>query len=117
MVGLNGTRRRSNRNKGEFMRLFASILCLLVAFAFSDAKACEVTYVTNVVVPPQPVPYLQVMVYQAPAYTVMVPVVVQPQPVVEQRVVWGYPYQAVTVPVNQYHHWGYNRRCLPIFKY
>jgi hypothetical protein len=100
------------------MRLIASILCLLVAFASLDAKACEVTYVTNVVTaPPQPVPYLQVMVYQAPAYTVMVPVVIQPQTVVEQRVVWGYPYQAVTVPVNQYHHWGYNKRCLPIYKY
>ncbi|NDA63423.1 MAG: hypothetical protein EBX50_15495, partial [Chitinophagia bacterium] len=87
----------------------------LVAFASLDAKAYEVTYV--VAAPPQPAPYLQVMVYQAPAYTVMVPVVIQPQMVVEQRVVWGYPYQAVTVPVNQYHHWGYNRRCLPIYNY
>jgi len=100
------------------MRLFASILSLLVVFASINAKACETVYVTNVVTTPvQTVPYLQVMVYQAPAYTVMVPVVIQPQTVVEQRIVWGYPYQAVIVPVNQYHHWGYNKRCLPIYKY
>jgi hypothetical protein len=99
------------------MKIIASILFLLIATRFDDLSACEL-YTNNVVyVVPQPVPVLQVMVYQAPAYTVMVPVVVQPAPVVEQRMVWGYPYQAVTVPVGQYGYWGYNRRCLPFNRY
>jgi len=100
------------------MKIIASFLFLLIATQSYGVSACDALYVNNVVhVVPQPVPVLQVMVYQAPAYTVMVPVVVQPTPVVEQRVVWGYPYQAVTVPVSQYHYWGYNRRCLPINRY
>lgn len=99
------------------MKIIASILFLLIATRFDDLSACEL-YTNNVVyVVPQPVPVLQVMVYQAPAYTVMVPVVVQPAPVVEQRMVWGYPYQAVTVPAGQYGYWGYNRRCLPFNRY
>jgi hypothetical protein len=99
------------------MKIIASILFLLIATRFDDLSACELCTNNIVYVAPQPVPVLQVMVYQAPAYTVMVPVVVQPTPVVEQRVVWGYPYQAVTVPVGQYHYWGYNRSCLPINRY
>lgn len=92
------------------------ILCcmsLLFASFCMDAEANNVVYV----VPQYPVPTLQVMVYQAPAYTVMVPVVVQPAPVVEQRVIWGYPYQPMIVPVNQYQNWGYDRRCRLINKY
>lgn len=65
----------------------------------------------------QPVPILQVVVYQAPTYTVMVPVVVQPQPVIEQRLIWTYPYQPMIVPVNQYYYWGYDKRCKLINKY
>jgi hypothetical protein len=99
------------------MKIIASILFLLIATRFDDLSACEL-YTNNVVyVVPQPVPVLQVMVYQAPAYIVMVPAVVHPAPVVEQRMVWGYPYQAVTVPVGQYGYWGYNRRCLPFNRY
>jgi hypothetical protein len=31
--------------------------------------------------------------------------------------IWGYPYVPVTIPVNQYNYWGYNRQCLLINKY
>ena len=92
---------------------YASVLIFLSVIS-NDAMANNVVYVPQQVAP-QPV--LQVMVYQAPYYTVMVPVVVQPQPVVEQRVIWGYPYQPMIVPVVQYGHWGYDRRCLPINRY
>lgn len=91
--------------------LFCAIFLLISVSSSSYANG--VVYVPQ----PQPVPVLQVMVYQAPAYTVMVPVVVQPAPVVEQRVVWGYPYHPVTVPVSQYPYWGYDRRCRLINKY
>lgn len=94
--------------------LFYASVLIFLSIISNDAMANNVVYVPQQVAP-QPV--LQVMVYQAPYYTVMVPVVVQPQPVVEQRVVWGYPYQVMTVPVNEYHHWGYNRRCLPVYRY
>jgi len=94
--------------------LFYASVLIFLSIVSNDAMANSVVYVPQQVVP-QPV--LQVMVYQAPAYTVMVPVVIQPQPVVEQKVLWGYPYQAMTVPVNEYHYWGYNRRCLPVYKY
>lgn len=92
-----------------------SLICamFMLISVSSSSYANGVVYVPQ----PQPVPVLQVMVYQAPAYTVMVPVVVQPAPVVEQRVVWGYPYHPVTVPVNQYYYWGYDRRCRLINKY
>jgi hypothetical protein len=56
------------------------------------------------------------MVHQVPYYVVAVPVVVNPL-VVEHRVIWGYPYVPVTIPVNQYNYWGYNRQCLLINKY
>lgn len=92
-----------------------SLICamFMLISVSSSSYANGVVYIPQ----PQPVPVLQVMVYQAPAYTVMVPVVVQPLPVVEQRIVWGYPYQPVTVPVNQYHYWGYDRHCRLINKY
>jgi hypothetical protein len=113
MDGLSGIQKQSNRNKGEFMKNLLGVFILLLASVSSNCYANNVIYVT----PPQPVPVLQVMVYQAPAYTVMVPVVVQPVPVVEQRVVWGYPYQPMIVPVAQYGHWGYDRRCRLINNY
>lgn len=94
--------------------LVCATVLIFISMITNTSMANNVIYVPQQVVP-QPV--LQVMVYQAPAYTVMVPVVVQPQPVVEQRVVWTYPYQVMTVPVNEYHYWGYNRRCLPINRY
>jgi hypothetical protein len=95
------------------MNKFIGAVILLLASTCSISSANNIIYA----VPQSPVPVLQVMVYQAPAYTVMVPVVVQPAPVVEQRIVWGYPYQTVIVPVNQYHYWGYDRRCNLINKY
>lgn len=112
MDGLSGIQKLSNRNKGEFMKNLFCILFLLISVE-STSYANEVVYMPQ----PQPVPVLQVMVYQAPAYTVMVPVVVRPLPVVEQRVVWTYPYQPLIVPVNQYHYWGYDKRCRLINRY
>lgn len=94
--------------------LFYASVLIFLSIISNDAMANNVVYVPQQVVP-QPV--LQVMVHQTPAYTVMVPVVIQPQTVVEQRILWGYPYQAMIVPVNQYNYWGYNRRCLPVYKY
>lgn len=96
------------------MKIIATAFIFLLTCVSSHTMADNVVYVNP---PLQPVPTLQVMVYQAPAYTVMVPVVVQPQPVVEQRIVWGYPYQPMIVPVSQYHYWGYDRRCRLINKY
>lgn len=95
------------------MRIITTLFCLILTTVGLECIANEwVPAYTN-----QPVPILQLQVYQAPAYTVMVPVVVQPQPVVQQRIVWGYPYQTVIVPVEQYHYWGYDRRCRLINKY
>lgn len=79
------------------------------------ADANNVIYV--VPQPVQTVPVLQLMVYQSPPVTVMVPVVVRPESIVQPVMVWGYPYQVMTVPVNQYHHWGYDRHCRLINKY
>lgn len=97
------------------MKTFTWALCLFLTTVGFDAIANE--WIPSYVQPVHPVPVLQLQVYQAPAYTVMVPVVVQPQPVVQQRVVWGYPYHTVIVPVEQYHYWGYDRRCRLINKY
>ena len=95
------------------MRIITTLFCLILTTVGLECIANEwVPAYTN-----QPVPILQLQVYQAPAYTVMVPVVVQPQLVVQQRIVWGYPYQTVIVPVEQYHYWGYDRRCRLINKY
>lgn len=91
------------------------ILSLFLTIVGLETWACE--WVACPVQIVQPVPVLQLQVYQAPAYTVMVPVVVQPQPVVQQRVVWGYPYQSVIVPVDQYYYWGYDRQCRLINRY
>lgn len=99
------------------MKIITNILFFLIAIESNRLYAYEI-YTNNVIhVSPQPIPILQVMVHQAPAYTVMVPVIVQPSPVIEQRVIWGYPYQAITVPASQYRYWGYDRRCLPIVRY
>jgi|688.fasta_scaffold11324_4 hypothetical protein len=98
------------------------IVFACIMFVMVDQGYAQETYVQNnyayVSAPavPQPVPYLQVMVYQAPYYTVTVPVVVNPL-VAETRVVWGYPYVPVTVPVQQYRYWGYDRRCWPLNRY
>lgn len=101
--------------------LKAAVCSICIMFVMIDRGYAQETYVHNytyVSAPAvqQPVPYLQVMVYQAPAYTVMVPVVVNPL-VTETRVVWGYPYVPVTVPVQQYRYWGYDRRCWPLNRY
>jgi hypothetical protein len=94
--------------------LAASIFLFFISLCYR-ADANNVVYV--VPQPVQQVPVLQVMIYQAPTLTVMVPVVVYPETVVQQTVVWGYPYQVTTAPVNQYHHWGYDKRCRLINKY
>lgn len=62
-------------------------------------------YQTNVQqVIQQPVPFVQVMVYQAPAYTVMVPVVVVQPYTMTTTTVWGYPYYPVAIlPVHTEH--------------
>lgn len=98
------------------MKSLSTLFCVFLTLVGFETMASEwiPSYSVQQV---QPVPVLQLQVYQAPAYTVMVPVVVQPQPVVQQRVVWGYPYQTVIVPVDQYHHWGYDRRCRLINRY
>lgn len=98
------------------MKILRTILCLIFTTVGLECMANN-QWVPIHTIPAQPVPVLYLQVYQAPAYTVMVPVVVQPEPVIQQRVVWGYPYQTVIVPVEQYHHWGYDRRCRLINKY
>ena len=105
-----------SKNGASRMKRIAILLCLIFTTVGFECIANEwiPSYNTQQI---QPVPVLQVQVYQAPAYTVMIPVVVQPQPVVQQRVVWGYPYTTMIVPVDQYRYWGYNRRCRLIDKY
>lgn len=97
------------------MKLLKIALCLIFTTVGFECLANE--WIASYIQMPQPVPVLQLQVYQAPAYTVMVPVVVQPQPIVQQRIVWGYPYQTMIVPVDQYYRWGYDRRCRLINKY
>lgn len=98
------------------MRILKTLFCLIFTTVGFECMANEWIH-SHYIQPVQPVPVLQLQVYQAPAYTVMVPVVVQPQPVVQQRVVWGYPYHTVIVPVEQYNYWGYDRRCRLINRY
>lgn len=54
----------------------------------------------------------QTMVYQAPQIlvTVPVPMVIYPQPVFQERIYWGYPYHVLTpMPPNERRHrcWNY----------
>lgn len=100
------------------MKSLSLAICLFVTVIGFESMACERTlYYVQPVQNVQPVPILQVQVYQAPECVVMVPVVVRPEPVVHQRVIWGYPYHTVTVPVDQYHYWGYDRQCRLINRY
>lgn len=70
-------------------------LFLLIAMS-KDGLANNIVYVV-----PQPVQQpviIQTMVYQAPQLlvTVPVPIVVYPQPILDQRIYWGYPYYTTT---------------------
>jgi hypothetical protein len=97
------------------INLFRAIVVCVFLIAADQAYAQNVVNVSNVTTV-QTTPYIQVMVHQVPYYVVAVPVVVNPL-VVEHRVIWGYPYVPVTIPVNQYNYWGYSRQCLLINKY
>lgn len=98
------------------MKILTTLFCLMFTTVGFECIANE--WITSYYIQPQrPVPVLQLQVYQAPAYTVMVPVVVQPQTVIQQNIVWGYPYHTVIVPVEQYSNWGYDKRCRLIDRY
>jgi hypothetical protein len=97
------------------INLFRAIVMCIVFIIADRAYAQNVVNVSNVTTT-QTTPYVQIMVHQTPYYVVAVPVVVNPF-VIETRVIWGYPYVPVTIPVNQYNYWGYNRQYLLINKY
>lgn len=89
-----------------------AILLLLIGLS-NEGFANNTLYVI-----PQPVPIIQqqvvvqTMVYQAPQLiiTVPVPIIVYPQPIVDQRIYWGYPYYTTTpMPVIRHKHrcWSY----------
>jgi hypothetical protein len=66
-------------------------------------------------VPVVPVPVVQTVVYQPQSYTVLVPVVVRPQPVVSQQVVY-YPVVAYVSP-TVYPHWTHRCRYWGSYRY
>lgn len=86
-------------------------LFMLIALS-KDGYANQIFVVPQPVIVQQPVVVTQTMVYQAPqvVVTVPVPVVVYPQPIIDQRIYWGYPYYTTTpMPVIQHRHrcWNY----------
>ena len=75
--------------QGRIMKNFIYSLLFFISILSSE------TFANNVVVYQQPNVYVQpyqVMVTQAPYYVVSVPVPVYTQTVVEQRLIWAYPY-------------------------
>ena len=92
--------------------IFRAIITCIVFIIVDKTYAQNVTHISNTNIV-QTTPYVQVMVHQTPYYVVAIPVVVNPL-IIETRVIWGYPYVPVSIPVNQYNYWGYNRQCLLI---
>ena len=94
---------------GEARMKFLLALFMLIAIS-KDGFANNVVYVIPPVVQ-QPV-VVQTMVYQAPqlVITVPVPIVVYPQPIIDQRIYWGHPYYTTTpMPTIERRHrcWNY----------
>jgi hypothetical protein len=98
---------------GEARMKYLAVLFMLIALS-KDGYANQIYLVPQPqqVIVQQPVVITQTMVYQAPQVfvTVPVPVVVYPQPIIDQRIYWGYPYYTTTpMPVIQHRHrcWNY----------
>jgi hypothetical protein len=105
----------------SLLKIAISSLCLMFVMVESGYAQTGYVYNYTYAAPPvlaQPAPYLEIMVHQTQYYTVMVPVVVNTPIVSERKVIWGNPYVPMTVPVEQYPYWGYDRRCVPkLFRY
>lgn len=89
--------------------LFLSVATLNVSLA----QELNVTYS----VPQVSLPVVQTVVYQPQAYTVMVPVIVRPQPLVLQQQVIYYPTVVTTIPQLIYPHWTRRNTCWSGYRY
>lgn len=104
----------------NLLKIAISSLCLIFIMVESaDAQNAYVYNYTYSSTPifQQPVPYVEIMVHQTQHYLVMVPVVVNNPIVNDRKVLWGFPYVPMTVPVEQYPRWGCDKRYLFPFKY
>jgi hypothetical protein len=75
------------------MKYLLALVLILSSYSISVGQE---VYVVNTL-PVVPSPVVQTVVYQPPVYTVLVPVVVRPQPVMVQQVIY-YPVYSPIAP-------------------
>lgn len=90
---------------------YIAALFMLIAISKEGFANNQYAYYPPVIIQPQII-VTQTMVYQAPhlLVTIPVPMVVYPQPVYQERIYWGYPYYIATpMPTIERKHrcWNY----------
>ncbi len=94
------------------MKYLIALSLIIAGFNVGLGQELYVTYS----VPQAPIPVVQTIVYQPQAYTVMVPVVVIPQPLVSQQQMVYYP-TVVAMPQMIYPHWTRRHTCWGGYRY